>query len=108
MTRFLKRLARGFRREDGTASIEFVMAVPVLMTIFMASFNARCRMRPTNSRAAAGDIAPGVVLPGAEAASPVAGRAAEGSLGAMMLAEASSAVNNSRRISFFLFVANAE
>ena len=40
MTWFLKRLARGFRREDGTASIEFVMAVPVLMTIFMASFES--------------------------------------------------------------------
>ena len=40
MMQFMKRLARGFRREDGTASIEFVMAVHVLMTIFMASFES--------------------------------------------------------------------
>ena len=40
MMQFFKRLARGFRREDGTASIEFVLAVPVLMTIFMASFES--------------------------------------------------------------------
>ncbi len=40
MMRFMRRLARGFKREDGTASIEFVMAVPVLMTIFMASFES--------------------------------------------------------------------
>lgn len=38
--RLFKRLARGFRREDGTATIEFVMAVPVLLTIFMASFES--------------------------------------------------------------------
>ena len=40
MIRLLKRLAQGFRREDGTASIEFVMAVPVLLTVFMASFES--------------------------------------------------------------------
>ena len=40
MKSFFKRLAHGLRREDGTASIEFVMAVPVLMTIFMASFES--------------------------------------------------------------------
>lgn len=40
MMRFMRRLARGFRREDGTATIEFVMAVPVLMTVFMASFES--------------------------------------------------------------------
>lgn len=40
MIKFMKRLARGFRREDGTASVEFVMAVPVLMAIFMASFES--------------------------------------------------------------------
>lgn len=40
MMQFIKRLSRGFRREDGTATVEFVMAVPVLMTIFMASFES--------------------------------------------------------------------
>lgn len=40
MIRFLRQATRRFRREDGTASIEFVMAVPVLMTIFMASFES--------------------------------------------------------------------
>lgn len=40
MMHFMRRLARGFRREDGTATIEFVMAVPVLMTVFMASFES--------------------------------------------------------------------
>lgn len=40
MTRYMRRLARGFRREDGTATIEFVMAVPVLLTVFMASFES--------------------------------------------------------------------
>lgn len=40
MMHFMKRLARGFRREDGTASIEFVMALPVMLTIFMASFES--------------------------------------------------------------------
>lgn len=37
MIRFLKRLARDFRREDGTASIEFLFAIPTLMVVFMAS-----------------------------------------------------------------------
>ncbi len=41
MMRFLRRAARGFHRdESGTASVEFVLAVPVLMTIFMASFES--------------------------------------------------------------------
>jgi len=44
MIRFMKRMAprlhRGFRREDGTATIEFVLTVPVLLTIFMASFES--------------------------------------------------------------------
>jgi hypothetical protein len=40
MIRLVKRLARGFRREDGTATIEFVMAVPVLLTVFMGSFES--------------------------------------------------------------------
>lgn len=40
MMRFFRRVLRGFRREDGTASIEFVLAIPVLMTVFMASFES--------------------------------------------------------------------
>lgn len=40
MMQFMKRLPRAFRREDGTASIEFVMAVPVLMAVFLASFES--------------------------------------------------------------------
>ena len=40
MMRFMRRLARGFRTEDGTASVEFVMSVPILMTIFMGSFES--------------------------------------------------------------------
>ncbi len=40
MIRFCKRLARAFRREDGTAAVEFVVAVPVLIAIFMASFES--------------------------------------------------------------------
>ncbi len=37
MKRLLARLFLDFRKEDGTASIEFVFIVPLLMTIFMAS-----------------------------------------------------------------------
>ncbi len=40
MIRTLSRLFRRFRREDGTATIEFVIVVPVVMTIFMASVEA--------------------------------------------------------------------
>lgn len=40
MMRWMRRLAAGFRREEGTATVEFVLAVPVLMTIFMASFES--------------------------------------------------------------------
>ena len=40
MTRFFKRLRKTLRRDDGTASVEFVIAVPVILTIFMASFEA--------------------------------------------------------------------
>jgi hypothetical protein len=41
MMRFMRRLALGFcRRQDGTAAVEFVMAVPVLMVIFMAAFES--------------------------------------------------------------------
>lgn len=40
MMRFMRRLGRAFRREDGVATVEFVIAVPVLFTIFMASFES--------------------------------------------------------------------
>jgi Flp pilus assembly protein TadG len=40
MTRFIKRLARAFRREDGTASIEFVLVAPLLLMVFMAAFES--------------------------------------------------------------------
>jgi Flp pilus assembly protein TadG len=37
MIQLFKRFIRDFRKEDGTASIEFIFIVPMLMTIFMAS-----------------------------------------------------------------------
>ncbi|OZA12367.1 MAG: pilus assembly protein TadE [Rhodobacterales bacterium 17-64-5] len=40
MIRLIKRLGHAFRREDGTAAMEFVLAVPLLITIFMASFES--------------------------------------------------------------------
>ncbi len=40
MIRPFKRLLRAFRREDGTAAMEFVLAVPLLIMIFMASFES--------------------------------------------------------------------
>lgn len=40
MRKLRSRLFRAVRREDGTASIEFVIFVPVVMTIFMASVEA--------------------------------------------------------------------
>ena len=40
MTAFLRRLITAFRREDGTASTEFVLVIPVMLTIFMASFES--------------------------------------------------------------------
>lgn len=41
MMRFMRRVAKGFyRKEDGTAAIEFAMAVPLLIIIFMASFES--------------------------------------------------------------------
>ena len=33
-------LAKAFRRENGTAAVEFVLTVPILITIFMASFES--------------------------------------------------------------------
>lgn len=40
MIRFFSRARRRFAREDGTAAVEFVMTVPLLMMIFMASFES--------------------------------------------------------------------
>ena len=40
MIRWFRRLNPAFRRDDGTAAMEFVLAVPLLITIFMASFEA--------------------------------------------------------------------
>jgi Flp pilus assembly protein TadG len=40
MMRFAKLVRRAWREEDGVASIEFVFAVPILMAIFMASFES--------------------------------------------------------------------
>lgn len=41
MIRFMRRLAKGFRDDErGTAAIEFAMSVPLLITIFMASFES--------------------------------------------------------------------
>jgi TadE-like protein len=40
MTRFIKKIKRAWRNEDGVASIEFVFAFPILMAIFMASFES--------------------------------------------------------------------
>ena len=37
---FLNRMAEAFRREDGTASMEFVLMVPVVLLIFMSSFES--------------------------------------------------------------------
>lgn len=44
VTRFAKRLVAGFRREDGTATIEFVLAIPAVLMIFMASFESGLMM----------------------------------------------------------------
>ena len=40
MKRFFKRLVALFRREDGTATLEFVISLPVLMIIFTGSFES--------------------------------------------------------------------
>lgn len=40
MIRALSRLFRRARREDGTATIEFVIVVPIVMTLFVASAEA--------------------------------------------------------------------
>jgi TadE-like protein len=40
MMQFMKRLARAFRREEGSSTIEFVLCIPALMTAFMMSFES--------------------------------------------------------------------
>ena len=40
MTKFIPWLRRAFRREDGNASIEFALIIPVFLTIFTASFES--------------------------------------------------------------------
>lgn len=40
MRRLAKWLSATFRREDGTATIEFVLVVPAILMIFMASFES--------------------------------------------------------------------
>jgi Flp pilus assembly protein TadG len=40
MMRLAKFISRAWRREDGTATVEFVLALPVIMAIFTASFES--------------------------------------------------------------------
>lgn len=40
MKPLLKRLFRALQREDGTATIEFVLIIPALLMVFMASFES--------------------------------------------------------------------
>jgi Flp pilus assembly protein TadG len=40
MMRIANWIRRAWRREDGNATVEFVLAIPVLMTIFTASFES--------------------------------------------------------------------
>lgn len=44
MARPLSRLFRAFRREDGTASVEFVLAVPIVLSLFLMGFEASILM----------------------------------------------------------------
>ena len=39
-SRLSQKLVAALRREDGSATVEFVIALPVLMTVFMASFES--------------------------------------------------------------------
>lgn len=48
MKKFIPWLRRAFRREDGTASIEFALIVPVFLTIFTASFESGFAMLRLN------------------------------------------------------------
>ena len=40
MTRLIRRLAAAFRHADGTASMEFVLIIPVVLAVFMAAFES--------------------------------------------------------------------
>lgn len=40
MMRIAKLISRAWRSEDGTASLEFVLAIPVVMAVFTASFES--------------------------------------------------------------------
>lgn len=40
MISFVKKLSRRLRREDGNASIEFVLVAPLLLMVFMAAFES--------------------------------------------------------------------
>ncbi|MDT8856535.1 pilus assembly protein [Paracoccaceae bacterium Fryx2] len=40
MKPFLKRLWSGFSRDDGVATLEFVLVIPLLTTLFMAAFES--------------------------------------------------------------------
>jgi Flp pilus assembly protein TadG len=40
MKKLILRLRQAFRKEDGNASVEFALVVPVLLTIFTASFES--------------------------------------------------------------------
>ncbi|MGL6209583.1 MAG: TadE/TadG family type IV pilus assembly protein [Paracoccaceae bacterium] len=40
VTALFRRMLSRFRREDGSATMEFVIVIPVLLTIFMASFES--------------------------------------------------------------------
>lgn len=44
MTRFSKRLRRAWRDESGVATVEFVMALPILLAVFSASFESGLMM----------------------------------------------------------------
>lgn len=39
-SRMMARLRQALRREDGTASLEFVLVIPILLMVFMASFES--------------------------------------------------------------------
>ena len=48
MTRLLRRALTDFRREDGAAAMEFVLVIPLLMAVFMASFESGLLMVRAN------------------------------------------------------------
>jgi Flp pilus assembly protein TadG len=44
MMQFMKRCSRAFRREEGTGTVELVLVVPMLFSIFMMSFESGLMM----------------------------------------------------------------